>query len=106
MKKQNKSVKMEQSPADTYRQLEANLSLQLEEAKAQASQLQAVAQETVNRLVYIESRLSPQLLRKPNIINILFHWKEVMNIIGEIVLLIKEFKDLIQKPQQPNDASK
>jgi hypothetical protein len=104
MKKQPKSVKMEQS--DTYQQLEANLSLQLKEAQAQASQLQAVAQETVNRLVYIESRLSPQLLRKPNIINILFHWKEVMNIIGEIVLLIKEFKDLIQKPQQPNDASK
>lgn len=80
---------------------------EFQEAQKQAQQLQAVAQESVNRLVYIENRLTSHLSRKPNLLNILFHWRELIATVDEIVRLIKEFKDLIQKPQeQPNDANK
>lgn len=80
---------------------------EFQEAQKQAQQLQAVAQESVNRLVYIETRLTSHLSRKPNLLNILFHWRELIATVDEIVRLIKEFKDLIQKPQeQPNDTNK
>lgn len=80
---------------------------EFQEAQKQAQQLQAVAQESVNRLVYIETRLASHLSRKPNLLNILFHWRELIATVDEIVRLIKEFKDLIQKPQeQPNDTNK
>lgn len=80
---------------------------EFQEAQKQAQQLQAVAQESVNRLVYIENRLTSHLSRKPNLLNILFHWRELIATVDEIVRLIKEFKDLIQKPQeQPNDTNK
>jgi hypothetical protein len=82
-----------------------NTKAELETAKQQTNQMQAIAQEALNRLVTIETRLSPQALRKPNLMTIIFHWKELMLTIAEIVSLIKEFKDLIQKQPQ-NDAPK
>jgi hypothetical protein len=82
-----------------------NTKAELETAKQQTNQMQAIAQEALNRLVTIETRLAPQALRKPNLMTILFHWKELMLTIAEIVSLIKEFKDLIQKQPQ-NDAPK
>lgn len=98
MKKQPKQIKMEST------QNSPDLSLELQEAKNQSQQFQAVAQEAVNRLVYIEKRFSPHLLRKPTILNILFHWKELIATVEEMVKLIKEFKELIEKPK--NDLIK
>lgn len=106
--KPNKSstvVDYVQANTDTLSLQLENTKAELETAKQQTNQMQAVAQEAVNRLVNIETRLSPQVLRKPNLMTILFHWKELMLIIGEIVTLIKEFKDLIQK-QPENDTTK
>lgn len=82
-----------------------NTKAELETAKQQTTQMQVIAQEAVNRLVTIETRLSPQVLRKPNLMTILFHWKELMLTIGEIISLIRDFKELIQN-QQKNDAPK
>lgn len=81
------------------------LTKELEAAKTQAAQLQVIAQESVNRLLIVEQRLSPALLRKPNIFNILFHWKEVVALIAEIIDLIKNFKKALQKPEETNDAN-
>jgi hypothetical protein len=80
-------------------QLQNDLNL----AKAQAAQLQTVAQEAVNRLIFIEDKLSPQLLRNPKWWNILFHWKEIMLLIEEIVRIIKEFKAALQKAKDDSN---
>jgi len=80
-------------------QLQNDLTL----AKAQAAQLQTVAQEAVNRLIFIEDKLSPQLLRNPKWWNILFHWKEIMALIEEIVRIIKEFKAALQKAKDDSN---
>ena len=98
MKKQPKQIKMEST------QNSPDLSLELQEAKNQSQQFQAVAQEAVNRLVYIENRFAPHLLRKPTLLNILFHWKELIATVEEMIKLIKEFKELIEKPK--NDLIK
>lgn len=71
----------------------AKLEQELALTKEQAAQLKNVAQESVTGLLFIESKLSPQLLRKVNFWNVLFHWKEVVAIIEEIILLIKKFRE-------------
>lgn len=74
---------------------------QVAQLQAANAQLQAVAQEAVNRLLFVENRLSPQLLRKVNFWNILFHWKEVIQVVEEIIRIIKEFKESLQKKDAP-----
>ena len=118
MKKQPKQIKMAQSEFSAAVQQSANeknqaafeqLQAALQESQMNAEKFRVIGQEAVNRLVTIENKLATQGLRKPNLMTILFHWKELMVIIGEIVTLIREFKALLQKPaeaEQPNDTAK
>lgn len=116
MKKQTKQIKMAQSEfspalqqAAKERNQEAFIQLEnaLKESQINAEKFRVIGQEAVNRLVTIENKLSNQGLRKPNLMTVLFHWKELMVIIGEIVALIREFKALLQKPEEPaNDTTK
>lgn len=123
MKKQPKQNKMAQSEFSAAVQQSVNeknqatfeqLQSALQEAQVNAEKFRIIGQEAVNRLITIENKLANQGIRKPNLMTVLFHWKELMVIIGEIVSLIREFKDLLQKPQEPqaesnnaqNDATK
>lgn len=118
MKKQPKQVKMSQSEFSPAVQQSVNeknkaafeqLEAALLESQTNAEKFRAIGQEAVNRLVTIENKLANQGIRKPNLMTVLFHWKELMVIIGEIVTLIREFKALLQKPEEPqtqNDTTK
>jgi len=82
----------------------ASLTAELTTQREQAAKMQVVAQEAVNRLIFIENKLSPQLLRKPSFWNVLFHWKEVVAVIVEIITIIKNFRDSLQ-PKTENDSA-
>ena len=81
-----------------------NLEAQIQELTSQNQKLNLLATESINRLFFVENKLSPALLRKPTLISILFHWREVIALISEIITIIKEFREKIQaKPS--NDAN-
>lgn len=67
---------------------------------------QMVANQAAQKLINIELLASPFLNKKFNILNALFHLKEFVSMVKQIISLIKEFKDQYMKPPQPvNDAT-
>lgn len=81
-----------------------SLEAQIQELTSQNQKLNLLATESINRLFFVENKLSPALLRKPSLLSILFHWREVITLIGEIISIIKEFREKIQsKPANDTD---
>lgn len=98
--KNQKNTKFAAPKAD----LASNNQEALATLQAQNQQLATLAQESFNRLLFVENRLSPQLLRKPNFLNILFHWKELIAVIVEVIDIIKKFREQLNAPKT-NDTN-
>ena len=94
----NKTVKAPQlSNAALTAQVE-----QLNQEKAAAIQVANIA---ANQLLYIENRFAPILSKKINFWNALFHIKEFILLIQEVIAMIQDFKGkFITKT--PDDTSK
>lgn len=57
-----------------------------------------VASEAVKQLLDIENKFAPLLSKKINLLSILSHWKEFLLLIGEVIGLIKDFKQKFLNP--------
>jgi hypothetical protein len=67
---------------------------------------QMVANQAAQKLINIELLASPFLNKRFNFLNALFHLREFVAMVKQIIGLIKEFKDQYMKPPQPvNDAT-
>ena len=82
------------------------LKAELTQAQQQQAIMRQVAEQAASRLIQIENSLSPQLLRNPKIWNVLFHFKEIIFVIREVIKIINEFKQqYITPPAPPTDGT-
>jgi hypothetical protein len=61
----------------------------------------AVANDAANRLFQIQDRLAPQTRRRFSVITALFHLREIINLIQEVIKIIQEFRDKLSAPKNP-----
>jgi hypothetical protein len=80
-----------------YTQLKAELA----NAQAVNAQQQQVINDAAAALFYAEERLILQVGRKPNWLNILFHFKEIVAVLQEVLRIIANFKTKYVKAPTP-----
>lgn len=102
MGKNNTAAPKAENTTGAFSALKAELS----QAQQQQAIMRQVAEQAASRLIQIENSLSPQLLRNPKIWNIIFHFKEIINVIREVIKIINEFKQqYITPPAPPTDGT-
>lgn len=70
----------------------SSIANELKIAQEQARSWQIVANEAATSLVLIESKFSPILSRKFNVFNALIHLKMYIELVQEVLELIRNFK--------------
>lgn len=77
----------------------ANLLSQVETLTQEKANALHIANTAAQHLLYVESRFAPLLNKKVNVWNALFHIKEWLDLIREVIKIIQVFKDTyITKP--------
>lgn len=87
----------------------ATILSELETAKKERELFQNVANTAASKLVSIESAVTPFLNRKFNIVTAIYHLKDVVELIKQIVEAVKEFRAQFMAPNVPpqtNDTPK
>lgn len=79
----------------------SQLKAELANAQALNAQQQQVINDAASALFYAEERLTKQIGRKPNFFNILFHFKEVLAVLEEVIRIIRNFKTKYVKTPEP-----
>lgn len=102
--KQLKTVPMAPKAAESTSQLDA-LNTQLTTLTQEKEAFQAVANQAAARLLQIEQLAQPFTSRKFNWLTALAHLKDYIDIIRQIIEIIKGFKDQYIKPLPQNDAT-
>lgn len=84
-------------------QSNAALQAQVEKLTQDNAAVLQVANIAAQQLLYIESRFSPLLSKKINVWNALFHIKEIILLVKEIIKMIQDFRAKFM-PQPTNDT--
>jgi len=97
MGKNNASAPKAENTTGAFSALKAELA----QSQQQQQVMRLVAEQAASRLLQIENSLSPQLLRNPKLWNIIFHFKEIIAVIREVIRIINEFKQQYITPPTP-----
>lgn len=91
---------------DSTQAATAELSQRFEALTKERDAFQAVANQAAFKLLNIEQLVTPFLNRKFNFVTALFHLREFVDMVKQIIKLIKEFKDQYMTPPAPaNDTA-
>jgi len=82
----------------------AALTEQVATLTQQRDAFQMVAQQAANRLINIEQLAAPFLNRKFNFFTALFHLQQFVELIRQVIELVKGFKDQFITPAPPQDG--
>ena len=83
------------------------ISSELEAVKKEREAFQNIANTAASKLVSIESAVTPFLNRKFNIVTAIYHLKDVVELIKQIVEAVKEFRAQFMAPNvKPDDSTK
>lgn len=93
---------MSQDSSTSTQKLEQELKI----AQEQARTFQIIANEAATNLVAIESRFAPILSKKFNFFNALFYLQLYIDLIKEVIELIRNFKaKYVNKPADDSTAN-
>lgn len=83
------------------------ISSELETVKKEREAFQNIANTAASKLVSIESAVTPFLNRKFNVVTAIYHLKDVVELIKQIVEAVKEFRAQFMAPNiKPDDSTK
>jgi hypothetical protein len=83
-----------------------NLDTKIAALTQERDAFQTVANQAAFKLLNIENLVTPFLNRKFNWVTALFHLREFVEMVKQIIAMIKEFKDQYMKPPTPvNDTA-